>query len=104
CGNADTVGEFPKQRTHAFHPTEFKELTWLRLNSTTVSSWLDNVLGVSSQLAEGIPWIALRNTQTPTAAIIGRDHQRLLACLSRRTTADGGVSVRARRRIELDRL
>jgi hypothetical protein len=33
----DTVGEFPKQRTYAFRPTEFKELTQLRLNSPTVS-------------------------------------------------------------------
>src|SRR5215470_16499605 len=50
CGNAawriwfsrlrrvDTVGKFPKQRTYAFYPAEFKELTRLRLNSPTVSS------------------------------------------------------------------
>jgi hypothetical protein len=36
-GRMDTVGEFPKQRTYAFYPTEFKELTRLRLNSPTVS-------------------------------------------------------------------
>src|SRR5215468_12137926 len=34
----DTVGEFPKQRTYAFYPGEFKELTRLRLNSPTVST------------------------------------------------------------------
>src|SRR5215510_7003067 len=33
----DTVGEFPKQRTYAVYPIEFKELTRLRLNSPTVS-------------------------------------------------------------------
>jgi len=33
----DTVGEFPKQRAYAFYPTEFKELTRLKLNSPTVS-------------------------------------------------------------------
>ena len=27
----DTVGEFPKQRAYAFYPTEFKELTRLKL-------------------------------------------------------------------------
>jgi hypothetical protein len=32
----DTVGEFPKQRTYAFCPTESKELTQLKLNSPTV--------------------------------------------------------------------
>jgi hypothetical protein len=37
CGNADTVGEPSKQRTYAFYPIEFKELTRLRLNSTTAS-------------------------------------------------------------------
>src|SRR5262245_8012408 len=35
---SDTVGEFPKQRTYAFYPGEFKDLTRLRLNSPTVSS------------------------------------------------------------------
>jgi hypothetical protein len=34
----DTVGEFPKQRTYAFCPAEFKGLTQLKLNSPTVSS------------------------------------------------------------------
>jgi hypothetical protein len=34
----DTVGEFPKQRTYAFYPIEFKELTQPRLNSPTVSA------------------------------------------------------------------
>ena len=34
----DTVGEFPKQRAYAFYPTEFKELTRLKLNSPTVST------------------------------------------------------------------
>jgi hypothetical protein len=34
----DTVGEFPKQRAYAFYPTEFKELTRLKLNSPTVPS------------------------------------------------------------------
>ncbi len=38
CGNSDTVGEPSKQRTYAFHSTEYKELTRLRLNSPTVSS------------------------------------------------------------------
>jgi hypothetical protein len=33
----DTVGELPKQRTYAFNPVGFKELTWLKLNSPTVS-------------------------------------------------------------------
>ena len=33
----DTVGEFLEQRTYAFRPTEFKELTQLKLNSPTVS-------------------------------------------------------------------
>src|SRR5262245_22458225 len=36
-GGLDTVGEFLKQRTYAFYPIEFKELTRLRLNSPTVS-------------------------------------------------------------------
>jgi hypothetical protein len=40
-GERDTVDEFPKPRTYAFHPIEFKEPTWLRLNSLTVSSRLD---------------------------------------------------------------
>jgi hypothetical protein len=34
----DTVGEFPKQRTYAFYPAEFKELTRLSLTSPTVST------------------------------------------------------------------
>jgi hypothetical protein len=33
----DTVGEASKQRTYAFHSTEYEELTRLRLNSPTVS-------------------------------------------------------------------
>jgi len=33
----DTVGELSKRRTYAFHSTEYKELTRLRLNSPTVS-------------------------------------------------------------------
>jgi hypothetical protein len=33
----DTVGEFPKQRTYAFRPIVFKELTQLILNSPKVS-------------------------------------------------------------------
>jgi hypothetical protein len=33
----DTIGETSTQRTCAFHPTEYKELTRLRLNSPTVS-------------------------------------------------------------------
>ena len=37
CGDADTVGELSKRRTYAFHSTEYKELTLLRLNSPTVS-------------------------------------------------------------------
>ncbi len=40
---ADTVGEFRKQRAYAFHSTEFKKLTQLRLNSPTVSARRDNV-------------------------------------------------------------
>ena len=37
CGNADTVGEPSKQRTYAFHSTDFKGLAQLKLNSPTVS-------------------------------------------------------------------
>jgi hypothetical protein len=35
----DAVGEFPKQRTYAFCPTAFKELTKLKLDSPTVSNF-----------------------------------------------------------------
>jgi len=42
CPFADIVGEFPKQRTYAFHPTQFKELTQLKLNSPTVSTSRQN--------------------------------------------------------------
>src|SRR5262249_1679797 len=44
CGELDTVGEFPEQRTYAFCPIEFKELTQLKLNSPTVSSCLDRLM------------------------------------------------------------
>jgi len=37
-GSADTVGESCKQRTDVFYPTEFNELTRLRLNLPTVST------------------------------------------------------------------
>jgi hypothetical protein len=39
-GKLDTVGEFPKQRTYVFCPTEFEELTRLKLNSPTISNWI----------------------------------------------------------------
>src|SRR5262244_1439592 len=35
----------PKQRTYAFHSTEYRELSRLRLNSPTVSSCLDFLSG-----------------------------------------------------------
>jgi|SoiMethySBSTD1v2_1073268.scaffolds.fasta_scaffold1094624_2 hypothetical protein len=43
-GAADSVGEFPKQRTYEFYPAEFKELMRLRLNSPTVSNCLDRLM------------------------------------------------------------
>ena len=51
-GAADSVGEFPKQRTYEFYPAEFKELMRLRLNSPTVSRRLDPPKTLSSRLAE----------------------------------------------------
>jgi hypothetical protein len=66
----DAVGEFPKQRTYAFHSTEYKEFTHLRLNSPTVSSGFDTLQDVSGKemMLPSPPPLRMRRASSPQHA------------------------------------